>query len=249
MRGGWNGLMLLGQSVADDAGVGLNWLSLGWSTAAASSLAVFNLALRLAVAFGLGALVAWIYRQARRDQWASPTFPATLVLLAILIAMVTHVIGDNIARAFSLVGALSIVRFRTVVEDTFDIAFVIFAVVVGMAAGATSLWAAIFGTVLVGAAAWLVRPKPTAVPNDPGTPSKLVVRIGLGRSPDQLLGPVLDRCASERRIASVATGRGGTILEIEYAIRLRSGVSPIALVDELNRQDGIQQVELTPREI
>ena len=51
------------------------------------------------------------------------------MLLSILIAMVTQVIGDNIARAFSLVGALSIVRFRTVVRDTQDTAYVIFAVV------------------------------------------------------------------------------------------------------------------------
>ena len=50
--------------------------------------------------------------------------------------MVSMVIGNEIARAFSLVGALSIVRFRTVVEDTRDTAFVIFAVVVGMALGA-----------------------------------------------------------------------------------------------------------------
>ena len=50
--------------------------------------------------------------------------------------MVTQVIGDNVARAFSLVGALSIVRFRTVVRDTQDTAYVIFAVAVGMAVGA-----------------------------------------------------------------------------------------------------------------
>ena len=52
------------------------------------------------------------------------SFTVTLVLLTILIAMVTQVIGDNVARAFSLVGALSIVRFRTVVRDTQDTAYV-----------------------------------------------------------------------------------------------------------------------------
>jgi hypothetical protein len=57
------------------------------------------------------------------------SFPITLALLSVLIAMSTQVIGDNVARAFSLVGALSIVRFRTVVRDTKDTAYVIFAVV------------------------------------------------------------------------------------------------------------------------
>ena len=88
---------------------------------------------------------------------------ATLVLLTVLIAMVTMVIGDSIARAFSLVGALAIVRFRTVVEDTRDTAFVIFAVAVGMAAGAGFLKAALVGLPFAAAAAFLFRP-----PNAPG---------------------------------------------------------------------------------
>ena len=91
--------------------------------------------IRLLVAAVLGGVVAWIYRHTRKGTEISSSFPITLVLLAILIAMVTQVIGDNVARAFSLVGALSIVRFRTVVRDTQDTAYVIFAVVVGMAVG------------------------------------------------------------------------------------------------------------------
>src|SRR5205809_2357866 len=100
------------------------------------SIAPLDVLVRLLVALALGALVAWIYRATRKNAGLSASFPITLVLLAILIAMVTQVIGDNIARAFSLVGALSIVRFRTVVRDTQDTAYVIFAVVVGMAVGA-----------------------------------------------------------------------------------------------------------------
>ena len=68
---------------------------------------------RLIAAMVLGGIVAQIYRHSRAEPPSS--FTVTLVLLAILIAMVTQVIGDNVARAFSLVGALSIVRFRTVV--------------------------------------------------------------------------------------------------------------------------------------
>ena len=84
----------------------------------------------------LGAVVAFVYRRTRVPAHTTPSFTVTLVLLTILIAMVTQVIGDNVARAFSLVGALSIVRFRTVVRDTQDTAYVIFAVAVGMAVGA-----------------------------------------------------------------------------------------------------------------
>src|SRR5436309_12899430 len=86
------------------------------------------------MAFALGLAVAGVYRWThRRDAAYAPTFVTTLVLLTVLIAIVTQVIGESAARAFSLVGALSIVRFRTVVQDTRDTAFGILAVVGGMA--------------------------------------------------------------------------------------------------------------------
>src|SRR5262245_32105930 len=80
---------------------------------------------RLVLAAALGFAVSWIYRKTRKSTDVVASFPTTLVLLCVLIAMVTQVIGDSVARAFSLVGALSIVRFRTVVRDTQDTAYVI----------------------------------------------------------------------------------------------------------------------------
>ncbi len=101
----------------------------------------------------MGTSVSWIYRRTRRHGETSASFPVTLFLVSVLIAMVTQVIGDNVARAFSLVGALSIVRFRTVVRDTQDTAYVIFSVVIGMAIGARNPWVAVIGIVVVGGAA------------------------------------------------------------------------------------------------
>jgi hypothetical protein len=123
---------------------------------------VLQLLGQLALAFVLGCLVAGVYHVTTRKQKSQgASFLATLVMLSVLIAMVTLVIGNNIARAFSLVGALAIVRFRTVVEDTRDTAFVIFAVVVGMAAGAgyLDMAVAIVGIPIVTLAAFLFRPR------------------------------------------------------------------------------------------
>ena len=85
------------------------------------------------------------------------SFTTTLVLLTVLIAVVTQVIGDNVARAFSLVGALSIVRFRTVVRDTQDTAYVVFAVAVGMTTGASNVWVAIAGITVIASVAMVRR--------------------------------------------------------------------------------------------
>jgi len=111
------------------------------------------LVIRLIVAAFFGGLVGAIHRGTRDMARVSQSFPGTLALLCVLIALVTQVIGTNVALAFSLVGALSIVRFRTAVQDTRDTAFVIFAVVDGMAIGAGQPAVAVVGTIVVGCAA------------------------------------------------------------------------------------------------
>ena len=95
------------------------------------------LTIRFAAAFVMGCFVAAVYYFTQgKPPGQSVPMMATLVLLTVLIAMVTLTIGESLARAFSLAGALAIIRFRTVVEDTRDTAFVIFAVAEGMAFGA-----------------------------------------------------------------------------------------------------------------
>ena len=132
-----------------------------------------------------------IYRLTRTADETAPSFTVTLVLLSILIAMVTQVIGDNVARAFSLVGALSIVRFRTVVRDTQDTAYVIFAVAVGMAVGAGHPGLAASGLGVIGFAAFVMRRGlgNAVVRHDPFLVN---VRVGLGHDPSAVLGPAFD---------------------------------------------------------
>ena len=211
-----------------------------------SSLSADLMLVRLLVAAACGVCVGLVYRwshgQHRDDD--SPLF-ATLVLLSILIAMVSMVIGDNVARAFSLVGALSIVRFRTVVDDTRDTAFVIFAVVVGMAAGAGLLLVPLVGIPVAGAAAILLNrfrnkqsPPLLAAPE-----STLTIRLGLGRDPNLVLGGVLERHLENYQLISAATARQGSALEVNYRMRLRAASELTTLVAELNQVEGVQSVE------
>jgi hypothetical protein len=204
-----------------------------------------DVAIRLLIALVLGMVVAGIYRYTRKAAILSPSFPSTLVLLSILIAMVTQVIGDNVARAFSLVGALSIVRFRTVVRDTQDTAYVIFAVVVGMAVGAKNPWVAVIGLAVVGLAAFaLMERKGPTVPE----PALLLnVRLGIGQDVEKLLGKTLDDFVRERELLSVGTARQGTSMEVIYQTRLRPGFSADELVKALNRIEGVQNIELERR--
>jgi uncharacterized membrane protein YhiD involved in acid resistance len=204
----------------------------------------YELLWRIGLAFAFGCIVALIYRGTHRIGPIAPTFPRTLVLLSILIAMVTSVIGDNVARAFSLVGALSIVRFRTVVRDTQDTAFVIFAVVVGMAAGANHLWVAIVGVAVITFAIFVLRPRGDATIWTEDE-CNLSVRVNAGSHPEQLIYPVFKRHLEQYEVLGVATAKQGTALEVTYRIRFRKASAPLELVNELSKVDGIQNVEVS----
>jgi uncharacterized membrane protein YhiD involved in acid resistance len=73
----------------------------------------------------------------------------TSIFVAVIVCMVIMVIGNNLARAFALVGALSIIRFRTVVKDTKDTAYIFWALAAGMAAGTGSYFLAIAGSLVM----------------------------------------------------------------------------------------------------
>lgn len=201
---------------------------------------------RLSLALALGGVVAWIYRHTRKSPAISASFPVTLVLLAVLIAMVTQVIGDNVARAFSLVGALSIVRFRTVVRDTQDTAYVIFAVVVGMAIGASDLWVSLIGIGVVGLAAFAMSSRAGLLASS--QPAYLLtIRVGVGHDLNGPLRQLLDRHLDERELMAISTAKQGISLDLAYDIRLREAGLSDELVKALNQLEGVQNVEIRRR--
>ena len=209
-----------------------------------SQISALEILARLCVAAVFGGLVALVYRRSRNEIDITPTFPPTLVLLAILIAMVTQVIGDNVARAFSLVGALAIVRFRTVVRDTQDTAFVMLSVVVGMAVGAKAPWVAAIGLALVAVVAILMKPPATGDYITARLPLLLRIRIGLGHDAEALLGSTLDVYFSHRRMASIETAKHGVSIDVAYEAKLREPGTPEQLVRALNRIEGVQSVRV-----
>lgn len=202
---------------------------------------------QLLLAMILGGLVTLIYRLTHAPEEAAPSLPVTLVLLSILIAMVTQVIGDNVARAFSLVGALAIVRFRTVVRDTQDTAYVIFAVAVGMAAGAGRALLAVSGIGVVAIAAFAMR-RGAMTWRPQGEPYVLTVRLGTGYDAGTLLRPVFDANLIARRVVSIETARQGMALELSYRVALRNEDAAADLVKALNRLEGVQAITLQRRE-
>jgi Domain of unknown function (DUF4956) len=216
-----------------------------WLTPSSNPEAVLStqhILLRLIASLILGSAVAIIFRMSHgRQHERATTLTTTLVLLSVLIAMVSMVIGSSVAMAFSLVGALSIVRFRTVVEDTRDTAFVIFAVVVGMSAGSGQLLVPLIGLPTVGlTAVALSRLQSESSPLN----AVLTIRIGLGRDPEQLLHPVFTNLFKSFQLKSASTTKQGAAIELQYHVLLNSLAAISNVVICLNQTDGVQSVEI-----
>jgi len=199
--------------------------------------------IRLTVAFLLSLAVLVIYKFTRRAVNSTVSFPATLVLLCILIAMVTQVIGDNAARAFSLVGALSVVRFRTVVRDTKDTAFVIFAVVVGMATGYGQSGVALIGLCVVGVAAYIFRDHPTGIPQL-HREMRLIIKLIWSQELETLVVTRLAKFADDIDAVAAETIKQGSGMALTFRLRLKPAAKLTHVVAEVSRLEGIQSVEL-----
>lgn len=106
---------------------------------------LFALCLSLACSMCVG----FIYRSTHKSVSYSQSFVQTLVLTSLVTTLIMIVIGSNIARAFSLVGALSIIRFRNAVKETRDVGFIFFSMAIAMACGTRFYTIALMSTAFI----------------------------------------------------------------------------------------------------
>lgn len=116
----------------------------------------FDILMNLTLSIFLGLFISYFYKLTHKGVSYSQSFMLTIVFVTIIVAMVMMVIGNNVARAFALVGALSIIRFRTVVKDTKDTAYIFLALAAGMAAGTSSYFLALSGSLITSAVAYIL---------------------------------------------------------------------------------------------
>ena len=108
-----------------------------------------EMVVNITAAILVGIILSTVYRATHKGLSYSQSFCQTIVFVTLIVALVMMVIGGSLARAFALVGALSIIRFRTVLKDTKDMSYVFAALALGMAAGTSNYFLAAVGTVSV----------------------------------------------------------------------------------------------------
>lgn len=115
-----------------------------------TSVSLLDMALALVLAFGVGLFVFFIYKKTYSGVMYSSSFGVTLIALTMITTLVILAVTSNVVLSLGMVGALSIVRFRTAIKEPMDIAFLFWSIAVGIVLGAGLIPLAVFGSVVIG---------------------------------------------------------------------------------------------------
>lgn len=116
-----------------------------------TSVSVLDMAIALALAFGIGMFIFLVYKKTYQGVMYSSSFGTTLVALTMITTVVILAVTSNVVLSLGMVGALSIVRFRTAIKEPLDIAFLFWSIAVGIVLAAGMIPLAVIGSVIIGA--------------------------------------------------------------------------------------------------
>jgi uncharacterized membrane protein YhiD involved in acid resistance len=161
--------------------------------------------------------------------------------------MVMAVIGSNIITAVGLMGALAIVRFRNIIKDTRDIAFIFCSLVVGMAAGSQRYDVAIIGTVILSLIAIYLYLTGFGTHQPHNGFLRFSFRGHI--EPDSPISTILKRfCGSFTLISAQASGFGTAEVEYAYQLMIRNAAKNQQMLSELQQIEGLENINLTMQE-
>lgn len=115
-----------------------------------TSVSLLDMALALILAFGIGLFIFFVYKKTYSGVMYSASFGTTLVALAMITTVVILAVTSNVVLSLGMVGALSIVRFRTAIKEPLDIAFLFWSIAVGIVLAAGMIPLAVIGSVIIG---------------------------------------------------------------------------------------------------
>ncbi len=192
-----------------------------------------DVVLTITLSFALSMVIAWTYKNTHHGSSYSQTFVQTLIILAMVVGIVMLIIGSNIARAFTLVGALSIVRFRNAVKETRDVGFIFFAMAIGMACGTRFYLLAIVSTVLISLLIWVMVREDMF--GKTIRDNILKIRIPADIPYERLFDAVFDRYLVRVDLMGLETVQAGMLTELVYGVELKKDASAQSLLDELRQ--------------
>ena len=199
-----------------------------------NAISVFDMALALVLAFGLGLFIYFIYKKTYAGVMYSSSFGVTLVALTMITTLVILAVASNVVLSLGMVGALSIVRFRTAIKEPLDIAFLFWAIAAGIVLAAGMIPLAVFGSVLIGLIILVF-----ANLKDMSNPYIVVLNCDGHDSEEKALEFLRER--TRRCSVKCKTARKGSI-ELNLEIRLLEDDTDF--INELAAMEGVQSAVL-----
>lgn len=192
--------------------------------------------------FLLGLIIAFVYRSTHRGLSYSQSFQFSLVLLGMLGSAVMMIASGSIIRAVGLLGAFSLIRFRTAVKDPKDMAYILFVLVTGLAMGAQLYILALLVTVAVCGAILLLTWLNFGMTHTHESILRLMCK-GEGHAGVQTASyeEVLQEHSAGFRLLSAHAH--GERMEFTYGVRPKRGESSLALLELLRTEKGVEDAE------
>lgn len=198
----------------------------------------------IVIAMMCGFFIAFVYKYTYSGLNYSSAFTVSLIMLTMITALVIMVIGNNLARAFGMVGAMSIIRFRTAVKDASDIMFIFFALTIGLASGVKLYSIAILGTLFVSFVYFVISKMNFALPRKREFLMQIVARED--HIEENPFGEILKKYCSKQKLVNLKTmGEAGQeLMEFSFYVNLRNESKGTTMVSELNALPGVEQTNL-----
>ena len=185
-----------------------------------ASVSIFDMVLALALAFGLGMFIFLIYMKTCQSVMYSSGFGVTLLALTMITTLVILAVTSNVVLSLGMVGALSIVRFRTAIKEPLDIAFLFWAIAVGIVLAAGMIPLAVIGSVVIGVV--------------------LLVLQCENHESEKAAEAFLEKAALRCSVKSKTARKG--LIELNFEIRLKDDNTDF--VNELSGMAGVQSAAL-----
>lgn len=189
-----------------------------------------------------GVLSAVVYKRTHKGVSYSQSFVLSLVLVTIITSMVIMVIGNSLTRAFGLIGAFALIRFRTAVKDARDIAFLFLTLVLGMAVGSGAYQIAILGFITVITVVYALDRIKFGAMN--AYEYVLTFMLSTKNTENSPYKEIFERYLKESLLLNVRSIDEGKSLELSFNVRLKSDVQLSEFTKQLSAIKSVSRVEL-----
>ena len=208
-----------------------------------TSFTLTNTLIVITAAIILGFLISLVYMRTTKKAGYSPSFTVTLIMLPVIISIIILLVGNNVARAFSLAGAFSLIRFRSAPGEPKDIAYVFFTLAVGLCCGMGYIGYAIIFTIILCLVMLILDVTRFAMPKTKAMSLKIIVPEDLNY--EGVFDEILNSYTTNYKIESIRTRDVGALFELNYSIHLLEEANQKQFIDALRCRNGNLNITLT----